>query len=194
MIHLAITVPCAVDPEERRLPVAQAKPEPAKVAPAPPELDDIGADDIGADDIGADDIGADDIEADDIGADDIGAEEPVPDAAALEDAPEAELEGAATLDEPAEVLVTAATALEAPLLSVLLADEAGVLLSLPQALRVSAPAANRATRALVRVIFTPCPPRLFSFPNSHVGSSVARHYGGAVGTLSAQHGQTAGPG
>jgi len=191
---LAITVPCAVEPEERRLPVAQAKPEPAKVAPAAPELDDIGAEDIVADDIGAEDIVADDIGAEDIVADDIGAEEPVPDAAALEDAPEAELEGAATLDEPAEVLVTAATALEAPLLSEQLADEAGVLLSLPQALRVSAPAANRATKALLRVIFTPCPPRLFSFPNSHVSSSVARHYGGAVGTLSAQHGQTAGPG
>lgn len=164
--------------------MAQAKPDPAKVAPAGPELDDIEADDIGADDI----------EADDIEVDDIGAEEPVPDAAALEDAPEAELEGAAMLDEPAEVLVTAATALEAPLLTELTADETVLLLSLPQALRVSAPAANRATRPLVRVIFTPCPPRLFSFANSHCGSSVARHYGGAVGTLSAQHGQPAGLG
>lgn len=113
-----MTVPWAVEPDERRLPVAQVKPEPAKVRPAAAAPLEAGADPEAGALAAAEEAGAD--EAPLAAADDAGA------AAAL---------GAAELDE---VL------------------EAGVLLlSLPQALRVSAPTAKRATKALVRVICTP---------------------------------------
>jgi hypothetical protein len=68
-----------------------------------------------------------------------------------------EAEALAMADEPAAVGADeagAAAALDAAEPDEVL--EAGVLLlSLPQALRVSAPTAKRATRALVRVICTP---------------------------------------
>ena len=42
-IHCSITLPCAVDPEDRRLPVAQLKPDPSKVAVAADIPDDAAA-------------------------------------------------------------------------------------------------------------------------------------------------------
>ena len=48
-IHCSMTLPCAVDPEDRRLPVAHAKPDPSNVAPAPAALDAaVWPDDIAA--------------------------------------------------------------------------------------------------------------------------------------------------
>ena len=96
-IHCSITLPWAVDPEDRRLPVAQLKPDPSKVVSPAAALD----------------------------------------AAAL--APDLADEAA---DPAAEVAAAAA--------DVVLA----VLLSLPHALSVNAPTANRATSPDIRVIFT----------------------------------------
>jgi len=60
-IHCSITLPCAVDPEERRLPVAQLKPDPSKVAVAAdipddaavlaPDMAEAAADDAVASDV-----------------------------------------------------------------------------------------------------------------------------------------------
>src|SRR6476619_1106624 len=101
-IHCSMTLPCAVDPEDRRSPSAQANPAPSKVvsppAAAPPDAGELSADDA----------------------------EPAAEAAEV---------GAAAADE-----------------------EAGALLSLPQALRVNAPTATRASSPLMRVIFTLVPP------------------------------------
>jgi hypothetical protein len=97
-IHCSITLPWAVDPEDRRLPVAQLKPDPSKVAAAPPAALD-------------------------------------PAALAPDFADDA-------ADPAADVAAAAA--------DVVLA----VLLSLPQALSVNAPTANRATSPDIRVIFT----------------------------------------
>jgi hypothetical protein len=116
------------------VPVAQAKPEPANVAPAAvepdvmTELDDAGPLDATDADTAADaDAGAD------------------------EDA------GALTA---AEEDAGATTALEDDELDEVVLDEEVVLLSLPQALIVSAPATSRASRPVLRVIFTPFPPQV----------------------------------
>jgi len=87
-----------VEPDDRKLPVAQVKPDPSKVAAAPPAAED-----------------------------------------AAELAPDLADEAA---DPAAEVAAAAADV------------EVVVLLSLPQALRVNAPTANRAISPVIRVIFT----------------------------------------
>jgi hypothetical protein len=97
-----MTLPCAVDPDERRSPSAQVKPAPSKVGASP-------------------------------------------DAAAVP---------AAEVAEPAAEVADAAADVAGAAADVVVA----VLLSLPQALRVRAPTANRATSPLIRVIFTLVPP------------------------------------
>jgi hypothetical protein len=98
-----MTLPCAVEPDERRVPSAQLKPDPSKVAAAP-------------------------------------------DAAPADPAELAPALTEEAADPAAEV--PAATA-----------DDAVVeLLSLPQALSVSAPAVSRAMSPLFCVIFTLVPP------------------------------------
>jgi hypothetical protein len=100
-----MTLPWAVDPDDRRSPSAQVKPAPSKVGAAPEAAAEVA------------EPAADDLE-------------PAADVAVL----------------AAEVAAAAA--------DVVLA----VLLSLPQALRVKAPTAKRATSPLIRVIFTLVPP------------------------------------
>ena len=106
-IHCSMTLPWAVDPEDRRSPSAQVKPAPSKVGASPPA-----------------------------------AAEPVA------------AEPAADVAEPAADVAALAAEVAAAAADVVVA----VLLSLPQALRVSAPTAKRATSPLIRVIFTLVPP------------------------------------
>jgi len=113
-------LPCAVEPDERRVPSAQAKPDPSKVAAAP--------------------------------------------AAAPADA--AEL-APALAEDTAEPAAEAAEVAAAP------ADDVVVLLSLPQALSVSAPTASRAMSPLVCVIFTLVPPSTVTLLTITTPSGVA---------------------
>jgi hypothetical protein len=129
LIHCAITVPCAVDPDDRRLPFWQVKPEPAKVrAAVDPEL----AGGCEAIDPAADEPAAMDPAAPDPGAIDPAADDPA--AGAAEEAGAAADPAAAA----AELLVDGALEFEL----------------LPQAVRANAPATSSASVALIRVVCT----------------------------------------
>ena len=140
MIHCAMTVPCAVEPEDRRLPVAQVKPAPAKVAAVPPVAEVMA--EVEAPEV----IAPPEV----IGPPDVMGE---PDVMA-----EADVIGALEAIEPLEA--GAEAALEAAALAELLLAAAVVLLLLPQAAMVSAPATTRASKPVLRVIFTPFPPQV----------------------------------
>ena len=126
-----MTAPWAVEPEERSEPVAQVKPAPANVAPEP----DVMPLDVIALEVMAPELAVPEVAAPELAAPEVAP----PEVAAPEDA-EPDVAGAAA-------------ALELLLEVVLLADGV-VLLSLPQALIVRAPAASRATSPVIRVIFT----------------------------------------
>ena len=111
MIHLLMTLPWAVEPEDASVPVAQVKPAPSKV------VSPVGADDPPADELLSDELS------------------------------EAALELSELAAELAELVAGAAAEVAGALLEVELSSE-------PQALNVSAPTATKATRPLIRVIFT----------------------------------------
>lgn len=163
MIHWPITLPWAVEPDERKEPVAQAKPAPSNVVAGPvPPPDDWTADDIGAD-------------PEPIGPEVIPPEVIAPEPAAPEGAAADEAtsdDGATELDE-----ATLALELEGELVLVV------VLLSLPQALTVRAPAARKATSPVIRVIFTQS--SVFRFLGNPRPTGRARHHRNATRTVGA---------